>query len=116
MQNSSDLRVRRIKAGGLDILLALVLCLVPVLGVAYFLCKDALWWGPSVGKKWQGLVVVKGEAAESMRKHYGLSIRRNLLLTIPLLNLLECYLIYSGRGLGDRWAGTRVVVKEDGKT
>ena len=109
MQNSSELRSRRIKAGVVDTLLALVLCVVPVLGVAYFLCKDALWWGSSMGKKWQGLEVVKGEAAESMRKHYGLSIRRNLLLAIPLLNFLECYLILTGRGLGDKWAGTRVV-------
>ncbi|MDN4165686.1 hypothetical protein QWY31_09240 [Cytophagales bacterium LB-30] len=112
MQSSSELRTRRIKAGVVDTLLALALCLIPVLGVAYFLCKDALWWGPSVGKKWQGLVVQTTQG-ESIKSQYGISIRRNLLLALPLLDLLECYLIYTGRGLGDRWAGTKVVEREE---
>ena len=101
------------------------LCMVIGLGVlfswlgwlasaAYWLCRDGLFEGQSVGKRLMGLkVVVQPEAS---RCTWRASFLRNVLWVIPLVNFLmistAVYYWFSdpqGRHWGDRLANTVVI-------
>jgi len=102
-------KLTRLKAGLLDFAIALLLCIVPVLGVAYWLCKDALFEKGSFGKRRWNLQVIQIETGQKIYRNWGLSFKRNIFTALPGINLLEWALIFlKGEGLGDRWARTEV--------
>ena len=85
-----------------------------VVSTAYWLLRDGLFEGQSIGNRLMGLKVVIGAARR--RCGFGASTMRNLLWVVPLANLLmACTGIYhlsrdrAGRHWGDRLADTRVV-------
>ncbi len=81
---------------------------------AYWLCRDGLFEGQSIGKRLLGLkVVVEPSGARCAWKA---SVIRNLLWAIPVVNFLMgltgLYYLFTdpaGRHWGDRLAETRVV-------
>ena len=81
---------------------------------AYWLCRDGLFQGQSIGKRLVGLRVVTGKGRG--RCTVRLSAIRNVLWIIPFVNVLMgltgLYLLArdpAGRHWGDRLADTRVV-------
>ncbi len=104
---------RRLSAAAVDLLLAWLVCLVPYLGwivAALFLAlrDHPALGGRSPGKRLAGLEVA---GAGGVRDH----ARRNLTVALPFAQVflvpVEVALLVSGRErLGDRWAGTSVVV------
>ncbi len=116
---SVSLAQQRLAAWAIDFLLVLGLgVLLSGLGwiasTAYWLCRDGLFEGQSVGKRVMKLRVVV--LPDQTRCTYRTSIIRNLLWVVPLINLVAglagLYLLFSdpaGRHWGDRLADTRVV-------
>lgn len=107
---------RRLGAWLLDGLLVLGVSGIPMtgvtLGLAYWLLRDGLFQGQSVGKKILGLRVVN----DAGRNPYAASALRNALWLVPVVNLvfavLGLYTLFhdpNGRHWGDRLADTRVV-------
>jgi hypothetical protein len=87
--------------------------LIALAGAAYLLLRDA-WAGRSAGKFLVGLVVVSLETGRPCT--VGGSIRRNILLVVPGVNVVAVFLEVvtivrdaQGQRLGDRWALTQVV-------
>ena len=83
-------------------------------GMGYFLFRDGLFQGQSVGKRLMGMKVVVGKPRA--RATFLNSFVRNLLWVIPFVNFFMgvtglYYLCYdaAGRHWGDRLADTRVV-------
>jgi len=77
-------------------------------GVAFFLLRDSMSGGRSPGKRMGGTQVI--DRATGFPCTQQQSVRRNLPLVIPLVNMIEAVLVLLGSDrLGDRWAGTRVV-------
>lgn len=77
--------------------------------LGYFLTKDALRDGQSLGKRWRHLKVV-GETGEPCRRRQ--SLVRNVILVIPFVMWIEVLLVLfrpDGRRLGDLLAKTWVV-------
>ena len=75
--------------------------------MAYYLLKDALLDGRSVGKKLLGLKVVRTADGSSIAGDYGKSAVRNVSLFIPLVDAI---LVLTDKDrLGDGWAETMVV-------
>ena len=113
----------RISAWLIDLLLMIGLSLLVhglgwLLGTGYWLLRDGLFEGQSVGKRLLGLRVVTGKALA--RCTYLDSVIRNLLWVIPLVNLVMALtglhaLTHdpAGRHWGDRLADTRVVHAKD---
>ncbi len=109
----------RIAAALIDALLCVGLSLLLytpgwILSTAYWLLRDGLFEGQSVGKRVMGLKVVAG--AGRLRAGWKESAVRNVLWVIPLVNLVGAvaglwYLCSDpeGRHWGDRLADTRVV-------
>jgi uncharacterized RDD family membrane protein YckC len=56
-----------------------------------------------------GIKVVKNGA--SIGGDYAAGIIRGISLIIPLLNIVDCFMVFSadGKRLGDKWANTQVV-------
>ena len=81
----------------------------------YFLLRDGMFKkfpGQSIGKKVLKIIVVNADTKEPA----GLldSLKRQIFMMIPVLNLVECIMILTnpdGRRLGDNTAGTIVVKK-----
>ena len=116
----ADLAQSRIYAWLIDLLLVFGLgaLFATPLGWAastiYWLIRDGLFEGQSIGKRLMGLKVVAGEARTRCTFRY--SAIRNLLWVIPLVNVVMGVtgLYYlskdrAGRHWGDRLADTRVV-------
>jgi len=107
---------RRALAALVDLLLLYGLLLVPwvgwLLALAYGLFRDALLpGGQSPGKRLAGLRVRGGEGG---RLSPAESFLRNLTVGVPVVQLLSIPLeagiiVFTGRRLGDRLAGTAVV-------
>lgn len=94
--------------------------LAPLAGMAYFVTRDSLHFlgGQSVGKKAMKLKVGTLDG-QSLVGNWQAALIRNGILLIPLVALLELYILLSrengagrGRRLGDEWAKTRVLVEE----
>ncbi len=125
--------IRRIIAFLIDILLAGLVSMVPLIGVAisllYLLLRDGMTRNGSLGKKALNLQVT---TTAGQRLNYGESLRRNFIFVIPsiiaivpligwLLGFLAALIICviellavnthpQGQRIGDRWGGT--VVRE----
>jgi uncharacterized RDD family membrane protein YckC len=82
--------------------------------IAYFLLRDNLpvLDGKSIGKALIGIRVVREDGFSSITNDYGTGIIRNVLFFLPLVNVVEAFMIFSkdGKRFGDRWAKTIVVV------
>jgi uncharacterized RDD family membrane protein YckC len=77
-----------------------------VLFLGYFLLRDALFGGQSIGKKAMKYKVVK-EDGSSLAGDYMASLTRNVSLFIPLVDLIM--VLTDKPRLGDGWAKTKVV-------
>jgi uncharacterized RDD family membrane protein YckC len=77
-------------------------------GLALFVARDALLEGRSPGKALTGLAVVERVGGRPIG--VAASVRRNLVMLVPLVPLLAASQIQrGGTRWGDRWAGTRVI-------
>lgn len=114
--------ILRLGSGAIDISILLILAyLIPILGaligVAYYLFKDALPFlnGQSIGKKIFQIEVQERFDNSAIKNEFGLSFTRSIPVLIPILNLVELVLIFSKkRRFGDQWAKTFVVMKDKG--
>lgn len=85
------------------------------ISLIYLLLKDVLVVpaigldAQSYGKKIMGIKVVKG--GTSIANDYAAGIIRGVTLIIPLLNIVDCFMVFSadGKRFGDKWANTEVV-------
>lgn len=84
---------------------------------AYMVTRDSLPFlkGQSVGKKSMKIKVLTTDG-QSLERNWSVALIRNGILLIPLLPLLELYILLTREGkmdqglrLGDEWANTRVV-------
>jgi uncharacterized RDD family membrane protein YckC len=76
--------------------------------VGYFLLRDGLGSGRSIGKKLMGLKVVKN----GQKCSYVDSAKRNITLMIPILGFVEMIMPFidaEGLRFGDKFANTKVV-------
>ena len=94
--------------------------LAQLTGIAYFVTRDSLPFlgAQSVGKKAMKLTVSTLDG-QSLAENWQVALIRNGILLIPLVALLELYILLNrengvtrGRRLGDEWAKTRVLVEE----
>ena len=106
----------------IDGALVLLLCLIPkvgwLFGLIYFLGKDAMpsMNGQSLGKKVFGIRILSEATHEPLYLHPRRSITRGLILLIPVVNIVDIYLLLTtGRRLADKWTET-YVIKEDKRT
>lgn len=108
----------RIVAVLIDGLIAAAISLVPIIGwivgVAYFITRDALPFldGQSVGKKAMKLRAVDATTGKPLTNQWGPSVVRNIVLYIPFFFIVELIVLANnkeGQRLGDQWAKTRVV-------
>lgn len=112
--------ILRVGSGVIDIFILLILTyFIPILGaligVAYYLFKDALPFlnGQSIGKKVFRIAVQNRFDNSAITNEFGLSFTRSIPVLIPILNVIELMLIFSKkRRFGDQWAETFVVMKE----
>jgi uncharacterized RDD family membrane protein YckC len=79
-----------------------------LIGLGYYLLRDALFGGQSIGKKVMKYQVVK-EDGSSLSGDFATSALRNVTLFIPLLDAI--YVITDKPRLGDTLAKTKVVNK-----
>lgn len=103
----------RLAATLIDVAIAIVLSAIPMLGVAYFLLRDALPFfdGQSIGKKAMNIKAIDETTRESLRENYKASVLRNVPLVIPVFQFLDAFLVLSSnrKRLGDNWGNTVVV-------
>ncbi len=103
-------RIEREAAALVDLIFSLTLATLPgiagsVAGVAYFLLRDGRANG--MGKRLYGLETVR--AADGRRASWSTAMLRNMLLLVPLFNLVDVWHFFkSGRRLTDEWLGTDV--------
>ena len=111
----------RIVAVLIDGILTMAVSIVPIvgwiIGVAYFLTRDALPFldGQSLGKKAMKLRAVDAATGKPLTNQWGPSIIRNIVLYIPFFFIVELIVLGNnkeGQRLGDQWAKTRVVTCE----
>jgi len=105
----------RLMAFVIDFVISFGLSLFPkigwIFGLMYFLLKDSLYFnkGQSFGKRIMKLQVVTEPGHENLIKYPQKSIVRNLILLIPILNLVECYyFLFRTKRLGEIWSETAV--------
>ena len=87
------------------------------IGLVYTLAKDALpemggfLGGQSIGKKLMKIKVVKEDTGAGIVGDYGTAIVRQITLFVPILNFVECFMVFgdSRKRFGDQWAKTIVV-------
>ena len=75
--------------------------------LAYYLLRDALLDGRSIGKKVLGLKVVKSADGSSIAGDFGKSAVRNVSLFIPFIDAI--FVLTDKDRLGDGWAQTMVI-------
>ena len=78
-------------------------------GILMLLLKDS-FSGKSLGKKVLGIRVVDAQTNRPIGP--GKSILRNLILLVPVMPLVEAFVLMQGQRLGDRIAKTRVVLDQ----
>ena len=79
--------------------------------LGYYLFKDALLGGQSIGKKAMKYAAVR-EDGSSLDGDFMASATRNVSLLIPFVGLYEIFLILTDKKrLGDDWAKTKVANK-----
>ncbi|MFH0861871.1 MAG: RDD family protein [Candidatus Altiarchaeota archaeon] len=79
-----------------------------ILAFGYFLVRDGMGSGRSVGKKLMGLKVMKGGSPCS----YVDSVKRNITFIVPILGMIELIMPFvdaEGLRFGDKIANTKVV-------
>ncbi|NPA35260.1 MAG: RDD family protein [Chlorobi bacterium] len=103
-----------------DLGIAASLCLIPkvgwMFGLIYFLGRDAMpsLKGQSAGKKIFNIRILDQGTNEPLYLHPRSSITRGLILLIPVVNIIDIYLlIKTGRRLADKWTETYVIKEED---
>jgi uncharacterized RDD family membrane protein YckC len=85
----------------------LIIILAPM--VLYFLLKDGLFAGRSIGKKLMGLKVMNITANRPCSKVD--SIKRNIIMFVPIIGWIDLIMAIidgEGRRFGDKFAGTQV--------
>lgn len=109
-------RTRRWLASLVDVFISLLFLPVPVLdilGIIYFLTRDALPFldGQSIGKKIFGIRAVKQTSYESLTRNFGDVFLRSIVQALPIINFIDTiYLFGEDRlRLGDRLAKTCVI-------
>jgi uncharacterized RDD family membrane protein YckC len=79
--------------------------------IGYYLFKDALLGGQSIGKKAMKYAAVNQDGS-SLDGNFMASATRNVSVIVPLLGLYEAFLVLTDKKrLGDEWAKTKVVNK-----
>ena len=87
----------------------------------YWLVRDALPFldGQSLGKKLMKIRAVE-VSGKNLTNNWSASITRNILLAIPIVGLIEIYMLYTKksenkplRRLGDEWAKTKVIMVKE---
>ena len=110
---------KRVVAGLIDLALCFALFCIPLLGLffgpLYVVCRDGLHLdslqGVSIGKSLMGLKVVSYESGDDLKGTTD-SLKRNIILLLPLILPVELFFILTDRDrrrLGDRIAGSWVV-------
>lgn len=95
-----------------DLFLAGLLTPVGGLGILYFLFRDSLFSGVSLGKRQYALQAVDSETGEKL-SHLQ-SFLRNVILLIPFGAIPEVFLLSAtGQRIGDRISNSRVIFKDD---
>jgi len=85
-----------------------ILCIIP--GLAYWLLRDTLYDGRSIGKKMMGLRVINSETKTPCKMTD--SIIRNISLGIPIFGIVDGLMVFIDENnlrFGDKWANTMVV-------
>ncbi len=82
--------------------------ILSIVGFLYFLLKDALFEGQSIGKKAMKYVAVK-EDGSSLAGDFATSATRNITLLIPFLDPI--FILMDKPRLGDTLAKTKVINK-----
>ena len=81
--------------------------------IAYFLLRDTLPFfdGKSIGKNLIGIRVVREKDFTKITDDYATGIIRNVLFFLPIVNIIDAFMIFSQerKRFGDRWAKTIVV-------
>jgi hypothetical protein len=80
-----------------------------IVALALFMGKDGVR-GVSAGKWLTGLQVVDDRRGTPIG--FARSIRRNLILLIPLMPIVLAFQMRGGPRWGEGWAGTRVVIRK----
>lgn len=95
-----------------DLIVAALLAPIGGIGVLYFLLKDGVREGQSLGKRLYNMKVVDvSDGSPCTPKQ---SLQRNLMLFVPFIPMLEVVLLAAtGTRTGDAAAGTRVVFTDD---
>lgn len=99
---------------GFSVATAILLALCWVFG--YLFLKDALtlFDGKSIGKKAMGIRVVDRNTRQPITGNYGKSIMRELPQWVPLLNIIDAFIIFDNKHrIGDRMADTSVIYDQD---
>lgn len=109
-EDTADWRLRLV-SNMADSFAAGFLNLIPfgfLLSLPYLLFKDSLSEGSSPGKQSNHLRTIDDATGAPCTK--GQSVLRNIILMVPFAVVIELFfVIFSGRRLGDRLAGTRVI-------
>ncbi len=95
-------------------LISIISLLVWLGVIAYFLLKDALYEGQSFGKKMMKIQVINAETGAPIKKDFGKSALRNLLMIISIVELIIMFVSGAEKNyqrLGDQVAKT-IVVKQ----
>ncbi|MFL9482372.1 RDD family protein [Chitinophagaceae bacterium LWZ2-11] len=80
-----------------------------IIALAYYLLRDALFGGQSIGKKVMKYKAVNN-GGSSLAGDYKTSALRNVSLIIPIISLLDCIWVITDKPrFGDTWANTKVV-------
>ena len=100
----------------IDMVVVLALCLIPkvgwIFGLIYFLGRDAMpsLKGRSIGKKVLKIRILTTGTHETLDINPDKSVTRGLILLIPVVNIIDIYmLLTTGRRLADRWTETEVI-------
>ena len=112
--------IEREAAFCIDVAICATLAIFPTLGpvaaLLYFFFRDCLPFRvpQSFGKQIYSLRIVRNAEADGRVPRWQTSVIRNLILVIPLLNLVDFWRFAKrGRRLADDWTGTHVI-KDDG--
>jgi uncharacterized RDD family membrane protein YckC len=85
-----------------------ILCLLP--GIVYFLLRDSLYDGRSIGKKMMGLQVLNSVNKTPCKLME--SVIRNVSLAIPVFGIVDGIMVFideNNQRFGDKWAETEVI-------
>lgn len=109
----------RFLASLIDGILISVASVIPIIGtivgIAYFLTKDALPFlnGQSIGKKAMKIRVLEEQTGEAITNKWDKAIVRSISLMIPIFGIVDAFMVLTEdrKRFGDKWAKT-IVIKE----